>query len=319
MSRAVELLPAMNHVPMRDFEAAGQAVLRFLRKRLGFGLWMVTRTEGDDWIVLQTENHGYDVSPGTVFRWADSFCAEMVKGNGPRIAPDSDLVPAYAAAPIGRQVDIHAYIGMPLLKSDGSLFGTLCAIDPAPQPEAIVQEQDLIELLASLLSTLLQSDLKAAEATRRSERLEVEAQTDALTGLFNRRAWDQLVSREEERCRRYGHAATVLIIDLDGLKRANDTLGHGAGDELIVRAATALRQAAREVDVVARLGGDEFGVLAVECDRTGADVLLRRTRKALADVQVEASVGSAVRDPSTGLSEAIVLADRLMYEEKRAR
>lgn len=86
-----------------DFESAGRAVLAFLHHRLGFGLWMVTRTEGEDWIVLQTEGQAYDVNPGQVFCWTDSFCFRMVKGDGPRIAPDSDVIPAYAAAPIGQQ------------------------------------------------------------------------------------------------------------------------------------------------------------------------------------------------------------------------
>ena len=54
-----------------DFESAGRSILEFLHKRFGFDLWMVTRTDGDNWIVLQTEDHGYGVKPGTVFRWAD--------------------------------------------------------------------------------------------------------------------------------------------------------------------------------------------------------------------------------------------------------
>lgn len=280
---------------------------------------MVTRTEGDDWIVLQSEDHGYNVAPGSVFRWADSFCSQMVQGNGPRIAPDSDVVPAYAAAPIGRQIQIGAYIGMPLLKADGSLFGTLCAIDPAHQPEAIAREQELIELLATLLSTVLQADLKAADAKRLSERFEVEAHTDPMTRLYNRRAWTQLLAREEDRCLRYGHPAFVLAIDIDGLKRVNDTLGHAAGDALIVRAADALRKAAREVDVVARLGGDEFGILAVECDLAGAETIVQRIRAALAAANVQASIGMAARGHADGLNEAYAAADRLMYAEKRSR
>jgi len=309
----------MHDLAFHDFETAGRAVLAFLRQRLGFGLWMVTRTEGDDWIVLQSEDHGYGVKPGAVFRWADSFCSEMVKGNGPRIAPDSDFVPAYAAASIGRQVAIKAYIGVPLRDAGGALFGTLCAIDPSPQPEAIAKEQALIELLAALLSTVLQAELKAAHEKRRSERLELDAETDSLTQLYNRRAWDRLLSTEEERCRRYGHPAVVLSIDLDELKQVNDTHGHAAGDALITRAADALRKAAREVDIIARLGGDEFCILGVECDLAGAEALLGRTRKALADAQVNASVGLAIRTPSGGLKGAWEAADQLMYIEKHAR
>lgn len=303
----------------QNFESASAAVLGFLRQRLGFGLWMVTRTEGDDWIVLQSEDHGYNVKAGKVFKWADSFCSEMVKGNGPRIAPNSDLIPAYKGAAIARQVDVKAYIGVPLLNDEGALFGTLCAIDPSPQSVNIASEQGLIEMLAALLSTVLVAELKAEHEVRRCERLELEAETDALTHLYNRRAWDRLMANEEERCRRYGHPAVVMVIDLDGLKQLNDAQGHAAGDELITRAAHALRLAAREVDIVARLGGDEFGIIGVECGLAGGDSLLIRTRIALAEARVKASVGIGVRTPPEGLMGAWEEADRLMYQEKKQR
>jgi diguanylate cyclase (GGDEF)-like protein len=302
-----------------DFERAGHAVLEFLHRRFGFSLWMVTRVQGDDFIILQSEGGGYGVGAGTVIRWADSFCSEMVKGNGPRIAPDSEAVPAYAAAPVGRQVPIKAYIGVPLTHADGRLFGTLCAIDPVRQPDAIVEEQELIELLASMLSAVLEAELKLSEEVRRSEHLELESLVDPLTSLLNRRAWDRLLAQEEERCRRYGHTATVFVIDLDQLKEINDTAGHAAGDALLVRAASALHEVVRDVDIVARLGGDEFGLIAVECDTAGAELLLGRLREALDERQVKASVGLAVREAATGLARAWEQADRLMYAQKRTQ
>lgn len=307
----------MIDVAFNDFQSAAHAVLAYLHKRFGFGLWMVTRTEGEDWIVLQAEDHGYGVKAGSVFRWADSFCSEMVKGNGPRIAPDCDTVAVYAAAPIGRQVPIKAYIGVPLTKADGSLFGTLCAIDPVSQSPEIVAEQHLVELLARLLSTILHADLLLSHEIRRNERLELEAQTDPLTGLFNRRAWDQMLHREEERCLRFGHPAAAVVVDLDGLKQVNDREGHAAGDALIVCAAQALRASVREVDILARLGGDEFGVVAVECNEAGGHALVARLRAAFAAYGVDASIGMAMRDPTWGLDAAWQRADRLMYSEKR--
>ena len=304
---------------IHDFESASIATLAFLHNKLGFGLWMVTRTQGDDWIVLQSEDHGYGVRPGTVFKWADTFCVEMIKGNGPRVAPDSNIVPAYAAAPIGKQVPIRAYIGVPLTWADGELFGTLCAIDPVRQPDAIVADQKLIELLASMLSTILSTELRVAEESRRSERLAVEALVDPLTKLSNRRAWDQLLAREEDRCRRYGHKTAVFVIDLDELKQVNDDAGHAAGDALISLAADALREVAREVDIVARLGGDEFGVVAVECDNEGADILLKRIRDAFDSRKISASVGLSMRNPETGITVAWGDADASMYAEKKAK
>jgi diguanylate cyclase (GGDEF)-like protein len=301
-----------------DFSTTARAVLAFLHRRLGFALWMVTRVEGDDWIVLETEDHGYGVENGRVLRWTDSFCSEMVRGNGPRIAPDSRRVPIYAAAPIGAQVPIQAYIGVPLYRKDGSLFGTLCAIDPECQPDTVVAELELVELLAALLGRCLQAELQAAAEARRAERLQAEALTDVLTGLYNRRAWEQLLSAEEERCRRYGHPAAVIVADIDGLKRINDSQGHTAGDSLIARTAIALRGALRDGDIIARLGGDEFGILCVECDHRGAAALIRRLHQALAASNVRASVGYSVRVPPSGLSQAHERADGAMYQNKRS-
>lgn len=311
----------MHTMSFSDFETAGQAVLAVLHKRLGFDLWMVTRKEGDDWIVLQTDDHGYGVEPGQVFKWADTFCSQMVKGNGPSIAPSSDLVPAYAMAPIGSQVPIKAYVGLPIVKADGSLFGTLCGIHPSSRPEEILEEQELVELVGAMLSSILQFELKAEEETRRAEKLEAESLSDSLTQLYNRRGWDGLLAAEEDRCRRYGHPAAILVIDLDDLKIANDTQGHAAGDQLLVGAATALREAARSSDIVARLGGDEFGILSVECqsDNASTEAMLKRVRAVLADAGVTASVGLALRDPATGLKGAWELADQRMYAEKHSR
>ncbi len=307
------------HSSTYDFAAAGSAVIRFLHQRLGFDLWMVTRTEGDDWIVLQAEDHGYSVAPNTVFRWADSFCSHMVAGRGPRVAPRSSDVPVYASAPIGRQVRIESYIGVPIHCGDGSLFGTLCAIHPTPQPEAIAKELPLIEMLAAMLSSVLTAELRAIESERRLERAQTEAETDSLTQLCNRRAWDRLLDLEESRCRRYGHPACVVVIDLDGLKTTNDTQGHAAGDELLRTAAEVIRKTARGSDVVARLGGDEFGVLGLECDEPEAIVMLQRIQAELNSAGVAASSGIAMRFPAMGLEFARREADQAMYREKMRR
>jgi diguanylate cyclase (GGDEF)-like protein len=302
--------------PFTDFDEAARAALKFLHKRLGFDLWMVTRTQGDDWIVLQTEDQSYGIQDGTVFQWADTFCARMVEGQGPRVAPRSREVPAYANAPIGRQLDIQAYIGVPLTGAGGALFGTLCAIDSRPQPETLVEEQALVELVGALLSSLLRTEMQLMDEVRRSERAQAEALTDALTGLYNRRGWARLLEAEENRCRRYGHSACVVAVDLDNLKRVNDSHGHFAGDELIARAAGVLASVARAQDIAARVGGDEFLLLAVECDRSGAATLADRLRADFAFAGVNASIGYALRDPARGLTAAWDEADKAMYLEK---
>ncbi|MBJ7312668.1 sensor domain-containing diguanylate cyclase [Rugamonas sp. CCM 8940] len=302
---------------IKDFASASQEAMTFLRERFGFQLWMVTRAEADDWIVLHAEDHGYGVRAGQVFRWTDSFCSRMVRGLGPRVAPDASQVAVYQAAPIGQLVEIGAYIGIPLTRADGSLFGTLCAIDPQVQPEALTGQLPLFELLAGMLSALLATELQAAEAIRRAERAEAEATRDSLTGLYNRRGWDLLLQREEERCLRYGHPACVISIDLDELKLTNDRHGHAAGDMLLMRTGEALQQVIRATDVAARLGGDEFAVLSIECD--DASHLVTRLGDKLEASGVKASIGVAARRTDLSLQQAFEQADAEMYQAKRRR
>ena len=301
------------------FKPAAQEVLQYLQMRFGFGLWMVTRTTGADWVVLAAEDRYYSVRQGDVFNWNDSFCSRMVRGEGPRIAPVSAEVPAYAEAPIGKQVSIGAYVGVPLNRADGELFGTLCAIDPHPQPEVIERELPQIELIARLLETILESDLTIEEEHRRAERAEAEAMTDVLTGLFNRRGWDKLIEAEEVRCVRYSHPAAVISVDLDELKLTNDEHGHAAGDKLLQTAGHVIAENVRKTDIAARVGGDEFSILAVECHQQGVVDMTNRLGDALAEAGVAASIGYGVRSPHSNLAVTSEAADVAMYENKRKR
>jgi len=307
----------MNNINFKNFEEAGQAILKFLYKRFGFDLWMITRVEGKDWIVLQSEDHGYDVKPGQVFKWADSFCSHMVKGNAPKIAPRSEDIPLYSSAPISQQVSIKSYIGQPILNEDGSLFGTLCAIDPHPKPETIVQDIEIIELLGNLLSKILQAELRQNQHAREFKHLRTKAFRDGLTGLYNRRAWDELMSKEEERCKHYGHPAAVFFIDINNLKEVNDNLGHIVGDQLIQQAAHVLRDTVRSNDIVARLGGDEFVILSRENNKAGAERLFKRIVDAFSRTTISIAIGFSMRQPSRGLLLAAEQADKKMFEHKR--
>jgi diguanylate cyclase (GGDEF)-like protein len=110
-------------------------------------------------------------------------------------------------------------------------------------------------------------------------RLADAARTDPLTGLLNRRGFEELVSLELERALRSDRPLGLLVGDLDHFKRVNDTLGHRAGDEALVRAAAVLAHAVRRIDVVARIGGEEFALLLPDSDAHGSYVLAERLRE----------------------------------------
>ena len=302
-----------------DFSSAARTVLAFLHDRIGFDLWIISRASGADYVVLEAEDHGYGVKGGDVFKWTESLCHRMATGMGPRIAVDVESIPAYASAPVAKDIQIGAYVGMPLLQADGTLFGTMCAINPTPKPRSLELEQPLVELLAGLLGTILRSELLLAESNRRADRAQSDALRDELTGTYNRRGWEKLLTSEETRCRRYGHPGAVMVVDLDDLKVVNDTHGHAAGDAHLRGAAGAILRTVRAQDIVARIGGDEFAILAVEIDQTESQSLLDRIEASLREAKVPASIGLATRDPAAGFQDAYLRADKAMYREKHTR
>jgi len=158
-----------------------------------------------------------------------------------------------------------------------------------------------------------------SQMIERETRAKEEGMTDALTQLLNRRGWESRVRQVEEQCARENLNAAVIVIDLDGLKRINDTLGHTQGDVFIKRAGNALRIASRPGDVLARLGGDEFAYLSVGCQPEQADAVVRRLSQALQNAQVPASLGHAMRDLAGSLQAAFKEADQSMYAHKRER
>ncbi len=184
---------------------------------------------------------------------------------------------------------------------------------------------DAVERLADATGAIQAAAVEEIVRTR-SRELESQANTDALTGLGNLRNLQSELAQMLETQKRYGHPFGVLLMDIDGLKRVNDSHGHQAGDRLLMQVAMALQRSIRSVDVAARLGGDEFCVLAPEQESAGAVQLGERLASAVVE---EVSVGA---DPPVGLSIGVVscpehgddaetlidAADRAMYRAKAA-
>ncbi len=116
-------------------------------------------------------------------------------------------------------------------------------------------------------------------------RLEYQAQTDSLTGLYNHRYFHERLRSELTRASRVRDSVAVLMLDIDDFKRVNDVYGHGSGDQVLTELADLLRGAVRGSDVVCRLGGEEFGVIMASCDAGDALNLGRRLTDALAEVE----------------------------------
>jgi diguanylate cyclase (GGDEF)-like protein len=166
------------------------------------------------------------------------------------------------------------------------------------------------------------------EHAREFGRLRDHADHDPLTGLRNRRGFDAAFLGERLRFERYGHALSVLMLDIDHFKRINDEHGHDAGDEVLRVVASVLRIALRDVDVVARHGGEEFVVLLPETPASAAAEVGERVRAAVAAAQVHAGGTAIPVRVSVGVSscpelviapaDLLASADAALYEAKRA-
>ena len=155
---------------------------------------------------------------------------------------------------------------------------------------------------------------QAAELTRQ---LHVEARTDVLTGLGNRRRWHEQLALELERARRSGDGLAVAVLDLDRFKAVNDRHGHAAGDELLREVAAVLAASVRTVDVLARLGGEEFGIALPQAGLDQAVQIVERVRTGLPR-GVTCSAGLAVWDGVEGAAALESRADAAMYRAKTA-
>jgi diguanylate cyclase (GGDEF)-like protein len=215
-----------------------------------------------------------------------------------------------SAHELGPNFEAGAALWEPVLKDEGAAVGVLAVYWRDGLQRVSSETQRAIQLLA----------LEAAIAIDRGEllgRLEVAARTDDLTGLLNRRAWDEELGRELSRADRSGAALCVAIVDLDRFKQYNDTHGHQAGDRFLKRIAGAWSQNLRTGDILARYGGEEFAVALPGTNLEHAQQMLERLRESLPEDQT-CSAGVCQWDGEESAEALTARADTLLYAAKAA-
>jgi diguanylate cyclase (GGDEF)-like protein len=182
-----------------------------------------------------------------------------------------------------------------------------------------------LAVLGISLAALLASLIITWGRTERMQELERQASQDALTGLSNRRRFEEDLGTAMARSRRDGSRGALLMLDLDRFKQVNDSQGHPAGDRLIKEIAEVLRRRTRESDSLARLGGDEFAVILPRCSREEARLTaemiadeVRNHRSTAAPESITVSIGVAMFgvDPRTSVATVVSEADAAMYAAK---
>ncbi len=222
----------------------------------------------------------------------------------PDISAD-DRLPRRAEA---EQAGMRSAMALPIAKGQEPLAVVLFV--SRERREAAPGMERLLESIASHIAQFV-------ERSRLLDQLRSTARTDPLTGLANRRAWDDELGRELVRSRRYESRLCLAMLDLDHFKRFNDARGHQAGDKLLEDAARAWSGLLRPTDTLARYGGEEFALLLPHCDTATAEAIVARLLDGVPGGQT-ASCGIAEWDGDETAEALTARADAALYMAKRA-
>jgi len=176
--------------------------------------------------------------------------------------------------------------------------------------------EDLERQARSAMGMLAAETAMTIERAYLLARLEASARTDDLTGLLNRRAWEEELPREMARARRANHPLCVVMLDLDFFKLFNDQSGHQGGDRLLKQSTAAWVGQLRTSDILARYGGEEFAIALPSCSLADAKVIVERLRVAMPSGQT-VSAGVACWNGRESAEELVGRADAALYEAKR--
>ena len=209
---------------------------------------------------------------------------------------------------------VKSVIVIPLIAQKKE-FGWFCVF--SAREELANTEMDFLGLFAKQIEMAITiADLFQA--------VREQAVTDGLTGLYNRRYFEEALEKEVQRARRQKQPFSIIGIDLDFLKKINDTYGHNYGDLAIKTIANVLKANARSVDVPARIGGEEFNVLLPGISSQGAMIAAERIRKTIENTEIDTighitgSLGVATYfEHSENIDELLELTDQAMYTSKR--
>jgi diguanylate cyclase (GGDEF)-like protein len=243
-----------------------------------------------------------------------------------------------AGGPIGARTDLRngrVTFGSTSFAAKESPLGianvTVLAVEPTAAVDARALPYRKKLLIAAILTLALAAGIAARlgrPLARRFSELNDRAETDALTGLANRRTLDERLDEELDRARRHGTHLALVLIDIDDFKQVNDRFGHQSGDDVLRAVAPIFEGTLRELDLAGRFGGEEFAVVLPGTTVAGARGVAELIRKAFAEIavtgpsgeliRVTASFGAAEFPSCPSIKALIEKADVALYEAKRA-
>lgn len=270
-------------------------------------------TDADQKILRINRYYGTHFDPGCGDM--EGMPIERLLSRASQIFSESYVLPTVMKEEVCREVQIS------LVSADGTPIPAIANVSQLPDGGivwAFIEAENRNKLYHEL-----EAARESLEEQR--ERLEQLSRTDPLTGLQNRRSFDEDLVRVFNEAGRTNAPVSILILDIDQFKSINDSHGHAVGDAALLHLAYALKSTCRNTDVVARLGGDEFCCLLNHTTSDEAMILCKRIHAAVAEILVDGhpitvSIGLSVRtkDRSISCHEIMTEADKALYAAKQS-
>ena len=317
-----------------EFDKFAKPLLQLLEALTGLEstfLTLVDEQQQQQWVITSESSAALPIPAGLQVAWQDSMCRLMFNQ---QLNCTSDIDSRFAQS-AGAKQGMQTFMVLPV-SFDGSLIGTLCGAD---RGSIHLTETQLshARLIAAALSSQLklladnhqtrqqlqQQQFQAEDLRQQVDNLEELASTDPLTGLPNRRAFDERFGQMVDIARRSKEEVGLMLIDIDHFKQVNDRYGHEVGDKVIQQLGRGLLQLARAADIPCRIGGDEFQLAAVGTSAAGLSKLARRLQQYLQQQRKHLGVGctlsigiaTTLQSPLEDLFKA---ADTALYQSKKA-
>lgn len=242
-----------------DLEELVRPFLEILEEVTGLESTYLTRVdkaEGLQHILFarNTQARTFEIPEGLSVAWEDTLCKRALDEQRPY---SDDVDGCWGDSQAAKALGIRTYLSEPVRIGEGELFGTLCGAS-ASSIGVSIEARRLLSMLAKLIARQLERDSLMDKLERENIAFSQQALLDPLTGIPNRRALMQELTRALAGAQRTGISLFIAFIDLDGFKSINDLYGHDAGDRFLIQFAQKLKDGLRDADFISRHGGDEF-------------------------------------------------------------